>query len=228
MKRRISKQPSYLSTVIELLVLIGCVLFLASVPRLCTAGDSFGEPTSAQEISRYLGATLGPFAYSGCVPTVPTASLTLDPFACTAFVTDELLPPHYILILQSAVAVGPLSGGDGIYWLAACQDTYTTIAGWTRQSSAHYLWLLNATEPATPVGCLITARITVAAGVVSAVLDLGKTISRPVPPRAFAALGIAPDGSVVFCPTCLKGSNPCSGGSTGSLAVRLNGVWRCD
>lgn len=46
---------------------------------------------------------------------------------------------------------------------------------------------------------------------------------------AFASLPGTPiNGMQGFCTDCLKGSNPCAGGSTGSIAVRLNGVWRCD
>lgn len=46
---------------------------------------------------------------------------------------------------------------------------------------------------------------------------------------AFASLPATPiNGMQGFCTDCLKGSNPCSGSSTGAIAVRLNGVWRCD
>lgn len=44
----------------------------------------------------------------------------------------------------------------------------------------------------------------------------------------FTNLGTPGSGEWVYCSDCLKGSNPCSGVSTGSFAARLNGVWRCD
>lgn len=47
-------------------------------------------------------------------------------------------------------------------------------------------------------------------------------------PVAFASLGTPANGALTYCSNCLKGSNPCSGASTGSMAARLNGVWRCD
>lgn len=44
----------------------------------------------------------------------------------------------------------------------------------------------------------------------------------------FANLGTPANGTIAYCSDCLKGSNPCSGASTGAIAQRLNGVWRCD
>jgi len=44
----------------------------------------------------------------------------------------------------------------------------------------------------------------------------------------FAALGTPSNGVIKYCSNCLKGSNPCSGASTGAIAERLNGIWRCD
>lgn len=204
-----------------------CVLVILCVVSVGHAGNSFNESGPIQEVSRYLGATLGAFVYADCIPAVPSASLTLDALACTAFVADDLLPPHYIPVLQQAIPIGPLNGGDGTYWLGVCQDSYTAIPSWTRQSSSHYVWKLNGSEPSTPMGCLITAKVTVAGGVVSAVLDLGKTIARPPVSRAFTALGVAPEGTTVFCPNCTTASSPCSGGGTGALAVRQGAAWKC-
>jgi len=49
---------------------------------------------------------------------------------------------------------------------------------------------------------------------------------------AFASLSAAPlstaaNGTIVGCNNCLPASNPCSGASTGALAVRQNGAWVC-
>jgi hypothetical protein len=46
-------------------------------------------------------------------------------------------------------------------------------------------------------------------------------------PSTFAALGTPADGTLVFCADCTNASNPCSGGSTGAFAKRLNGAWDC-
>ncbi len=45
---------------------------------------------------------------------------------------------------------------------------------------------------------------------------------------AFADLGTAVNGTMVYCSDCLPNSNPASGSSTGAIAKRLNGIWRCD
>jgi len=36
-----------------------------------------------------------------------------------------------------------------------------------------------------------------------------------------------PNGGVVYCSNCLLASSPCSGASTGAMALRVNGAWRC-
>lgn len=43
----------------------------------------------------------------------------------------------------------------------------------------------------------------------------------------FTSLGTPGNGSSVYCTTCLKASNPCSGSSTGTFADRINGAWVC-
>lgn len=45
---------------------------------------------------------------------------------------------------------------------------------------------------------------------------------------AFASLGTPVDGTQTYCPDCTYNSNPCTGGSTGAIAKRINGAWRCD
>lgn len=42
-----------------------------------------------------------------------------------------------------------------------------------------------------------------------------------------ADLGSPPNGTLAYCPDCML-TNPCSGGGTGALAKRLNGVWVCN
>lgn len=43
-----------------------------------------------------------------------------------------------------------------------------------------------------------------------------------------ATLPAAPNGTLVYCSDCTVNSAPCSGGSTGAVAKRVNGSWRCD
>jgi hypothetical protein len=35
------------------------------------------------------------------------------------------------------------------------------------------------------------------------------------------------NGGIVYCSNCLLASSPCSGASTGAMALRVNGAWRC-
>ena len=44
---------------------------------------------------------------------------------------------------------------------------------------------------------------------------------------AFASLGTPANGTIAYCNNCVKGSDPCAGAGTGSLAVRLNNTWVC-
>ena len=106
------------------------------------------------------------YVVSGCLPTVPGASLTLDAFACSAQILSN---GQWYPVAQTAAAVGPLSAGDGAYWLALHRDTSTAVGSWTRQAGTHYLWRLIAAQPADPTGGLVVGRITVAAGAITAV-----------------------------------------------------------
>lgn len=40
-------------------------------------------------------------------------------------------------------------------------------------------------------------------------------------------LGSPPNGTLAYCADCMM-TNPCSGGGTGALAKRLNGIWVCN
>lgn len=37
----------------------------------------------------------------------------------------------------------------------------------------------------------------------------------------------ATDGSIIYCSTCAVATAPCTGASTGALAIRVNATWRC-
>lgn len=45
---------------------------------------------------------------------------------------------------------------------------------------------------------------------------------------ALASLAPTTNGTILYCTDCLKGSTPCTGSSTGSMAKRENGAWNCD
>ena len=109
------------------------------------------------------------FVVSGCLPSVPASSLTFGAFACTAQIINAASTTKNIV--QSSSTVGPLSSGDGTYWLAIHRDTSSTVTGWTRHGSTHYLWQKNASQPSAPTDGTLLARATVASSVISAVTD---------------------------------------------------------
>jgi hypothetical protein len=46
--------------------------------------------------------------------------------------------------------------------------------------------------------------------------------------RGFVSLGTPPAGVEVYCTDCAPGSNPCTGNSTGTKAIRMgSGIWKC-
>ncbi len=47
-------------------------------------------------------------------------------------------------------------------------------------------------------------------------------------PVVFANLGSYDNGTTAYCSDCTYNSNPCTGGSTGAIAKRISGAWRCD
>jgi hypothetical protein len=67
------------------------------------------------------------------------------------------------------------------------------------------------------------------------------TITDQRPVSAFPGAGIAmntlafanlptsnvTNGTIVYCDNCTVASAPCTGASTGALAIRVNGTWRC-
>src|ERR1044071_3128026 len=60
-----------------------------------------------RELHASLGDALRPFVASGCLPTVPSSSLTLGAFACKGWVRGA--SQELVYVDQGAAAVGPLS-----------------------------------------------------------------------------------------------------------------------
>lgn len=123
--------------------------------------------TTLEEMRGWFGAGFASYIQAGCAPTVPGRSLTLAAFACNGYVRGA--STNLVYVTQSGAAVGPLNGGDGMYWLALHRDTTSTMTGWTRQGGTSYLWKLSVTQPAAPTGGLLFAQVTVVGGVITAV-----------------------------------------------------------
>ncbi len=101
---------------------------------------------------------------------LPAGSLTLGAQSCEAYVqdavTDELL-----YCGQPSSPVGPLTGGNGTYWVIIARDLALTLAGWTRQPGTRYLWQLSVTLPTLPPATQLLCEVTVTAGIIVAVID---------------------------------------------------------
>lgn len=135
-----------------------------------TSGYAANETATdpVQLLRQRLGTIMpGSYMVSGCLPAVPASSTTLAAFACEGVVYANAAS---VPVVQTAAAVGALTGGDGTYWLVLHPDRTSTVSGWTRQSGTHYLWQKAATQPALTDLALL-AKVTVAGGVISAIDD---------------------------------------------------------
>jgi hypothetical protein len=87
-------------------------------------------------------------------------------------------------------------------------------------------------QVAAPTSVMITRRIKRMLGLIPALLLLAGSASAqsaftPIPKVVFANLGTPADGMVWFCTDCTAGSTPCTGASTGALAIRQGAAWTC-
>ena len=101
---------------------------------------------------------------------VPSSSLTIDAFACTAIVEDGSTPSQQIPVVQSAIAL--TVPNSATVWLAIVNtDTGAAPAGWTRESNkrTHYVYQATGTKPANPTSGLVFSKVTVSGGVITAV-----------------------------------------------------------
>ena len=148
-----------------LLAVLGCLMYSA----IAIAGNTHGTGSNALEGESRWGDGAEPYIVSGCAPLVPASSLTFAAFACKGYgeVSGQL-----IYITQASSILGPLSAGDGTYWLGIHHSTSSAVSGWTRGPGTHYLWKASSTQPAAVPGLILFARVTVAGGIITAVEDL--------------------------------------------------------
>jgi hypothetical protein len=132
------------------------------------AVTTFGQSTVLGEVRRQIGTEQGPFVRSGCLPVVPSSSLTLDAFACTAVVKDA--DNANVPVIQSAVSL--VLPNSATVWIALdVNDIGVAPSGWTRETGkrTHYIYQANATRPADPVGGIVVGRATIAGSVITAI-----------------------------------------------------------
>lgn len=147
-------------------IVLGCMASMLAIGLLLGANET-GQDVIQLLRQRLRTVMPGSYMTSGCLPAVPVASTTLAPFACDGVVMTGV---QSIPVSQVAAQVGPLVGGDGVYWLMLHPDRTTPVAGWTRQTGTHYLWIKSATQPILTQGALIS-KVTISAAVILMVDD---------------------------------------------------------
>lgn len=140
-----------------------------------TPANGHGTTTLLSELRRLQGDSQAPSVLTGCLP-VPSGTTTLAAFACEVSVRAS--DAGLVYVTQSAATVGPLSGGDGTYWLLVHRDTTTAVGGWTRQAGTHYLWQKAGSQPATVSDALLAIQMTVSGGAVTALTSYGDRLFR--------------------------------------------------
>lgn len=120
------------------------------------------------------------------------------------------------------------------YSPAASQGTTRSDAGWTRAAEFwdaaihHFVFdgLVNmAGNLNMGTGSRIQGNSTVCSGGGVTFGSAGQMVPGCLP---LASLGTPTNGSIFYCTDCAYNSNPCTGSSTGAIAKRINGAWRCD
>lgn len=128
-------------------------------------GNTHGVADMAYELQTTTGDLLPACVVSTTPPAVPGSGLTLAAFATRAYVRAGT---QLTYVDQPAVTVS-ITGGDGQYWLAVTDDTFSAFAGWTRRAGSHYMWRASATRPADLNNLLVINQLTVSGGNITAV-----------------------------------------------------------
>src|SRR5712692_5171234 len=131
------------------------------------SANTHATSSEAGERQAWFGDGFTPYVHSGCLPVVPSSSLTFTAFPCTAYVRGATA--DLVFVKQDAMSL-TLTAVDGLHWIALHWDTSSAVSGWTRRAESHYLFQqYTPAQPADPVGGLVVARVTVAGGVITAV-----------------------------------------------------------
>jgi endosialidase-like protein len=148
-------------------------------------GNTHNVPDFASELQSTTGDLLPACVVSTSWPTIPVPpSLTLSAFATKAYVRNGI---QLIYVEQGAHSV-VLVGGDGQYWLAISEDTFSSMSGWNRTPGTFYLWRLSATRPPDVDGLLVFLSVTVSGGAITAVTP-ASGVTRAEALRALSGLG---------------------------------------
>lgn len=173
------------------------VLFLLPLLLFCSsswATNTHGLGSNVREQMARDGEAHGAYVSSGCLPVVPSSSLTIASFPCKAYVKDTSTN-ELIYVSETAAITVPDSA---TICIGITKDTATAVSGWTRTIATHYMYQAAAcTSIAAASGVLEILQITVAGSVITDIADL-----RPTSPidNAYVnvldpAFGVVADGT---------------------------------
>lgn len=128
--------------------------------------NTHGRPDPQYELEAFFGNFVAGYIASGGLPTVPASSRTMAAFATTGYVVGSA--GELIYVTQPALSI-TLANTNGIHWLALHKDTSSAVSNWSRRAGSHYLFRQITNQPDNPSGGLVFAKVTVAAGVITAV-----------------------------------------------------------
>lgn len=196
-------------------------LFVLMAPLCAYSANTHGLGSEARERAAWFDDALSGYRASGCTPAVPGSGTTLATFACEGYVSDGTEQSY---VTQGTSTLGPLSGGDGTYWLALHKDRSGTVGSWTRHGITHYLWIKSATLPATPSNALIFSKVTVATDI-TAVSNIAASASIPgcTMSSRYPTLQEAIDAATAGDVICVTGSETIAGRLTIDKALTLEG-----
>jgi len=211
-------------------------------------GNAAGAPTFAAvsltaDISGILpsanGGTANAF-FTVAGPTTTARTFTFPDQSTTILTTANTITVPEGGTGYTNYTVGDLLGANATNTLTRINDIATgnalisggvaTLPTWGKIGlTTHVTGTLPATNGGTGLAAYTTGQFLQATSTTTLAGTTTPTAARiSFTATALAALGTPADGSVIYCSDCLYNSNPCTAASTGALAKRIAGAWRCD
>lgn len=192
------------------LEVLGCVK--ADDPNWYT-GTVTQDLTCTADAPLWLGAMSKSYVQYGCLHAKAGSSTAFIP-NCLAWVNtgDESQPVLQRVNIPAPTNI-PLTGGDGIFYIAVKGNSSVDSTGWTTVGTTLYAWKEATEEPIPPTGMLLLSRTVITSGVMTEVGDIR---------RDNPTSDIAQSSSPMYG---IKGN--CQGDQTAGLQKMINNMaWR--
>lgn len=135
------------------------------------ARNTHGLPSEGDERSAYFGETFDHgFVVSGCKHATSANTQVTMP-ACAGY-TKTVVPSSLRYFQEVNTVSITYAAGNGTYWLIAHDSRTEAVGGWTRVANSHYLYQLNATQPALQARSIFLAKVTLSGGAITTVNDM--------------------------------------------------------